>query len=36
MATDDILGFTILIVSASAMVFGLVRQFAPQLLRRRD
>ncbi len=36
MATDDVLGFTILVVSGGAMVIGLVRQFAPQLRRRRD
>ncbi len=36
MATDDLLGFTILIVSGGAMVVGLVRQFAPQVRRRRD
>jgi hypothetical protein len=36
MATDDVLGFTILLVSGSAMVVGLIRQFGPQLRRRRD
>ena len=36
MATDDVLGFTILIVSGGAMVFGLLRQFLPTLRRRRD
>jgi hypothetical protein len=35
MATDDVLGFTILLVSGSAMVIGLIRQFAPTVRRRR-
>ncbi|MCU1570657.1 MAG: hypothetical protein JWR33_1398 [Naasia sp.] len=36
MAPHDILGFTILLVSGSAMVLGLVRQFGPTLRRRRN
>lgn len=36
MATDDVLGFTILLVSGGTMVIGLFRQFGPQLRRRRD
>lgn len=36
MATNDVLGFAILILSGSAMVAGLVRQFAPSLRRRRQ
>ena len=35
MAAHDILGFTILLVSGSAIVVGLIRQFGPQLRRRR-
>lgn len=36
MAPQDVLGFTIILLSGSAMVFGLVRQFSPALRRRRD
>jgi hypothetical protein len=36
MAPHDVLGFTIILLSGSAMVLGLVRQFSPTLRRRRD
>ncbi|WP_269846380.1 hypothetical protein [Naasia lichenicola] len=35
MQANDILGFSILVVSGSALVVGLVRQFAPTFTRRR-
>jgi len=35
MDANDVLGFSILLVSGSALVIGLVRQFAPSFTRRR-
>jgi hypothetical protein len=35
MQANDVLGFSILVVSGSALVAGLVRQFAPTIMRRR-
>ena len=36
MAPNAIVGFSILLLSGSAMILGLVRQFGPTLRRRRD
>ena len=35
MHANDVLGFSILLVSGSALVIGLVRQFVPNFTRRR-
>jgi len=35
MAANDVVGFTILLVSGAAMIAGLLRQFAPTLRRNR-